>query len=417
MYLPINPLLRISFVFFLFTFISCKPEKQPKEQIEKYSPSEITLSKEEMYDKVLGMLVGSAIGDAMGAPTEMWPREEIWIEYGWVNKLDSMVRETSPEGIWKANLPAGGTTDDTRWKVLIMEYLGTQDKGGLNELRWARHIYEEFHGHLLQFKKLDPNNPEDFERQQMKVWWLQEWAKVAKPLLDNDLMAYNIALNKFYGGEMVCGGLLYSPAIGLFFPQQPEKAYQEAFKLSLFDIGYAKDLSALSAAMTSAAMHNKASPEKMLETIRSLDPENYFESRLVGRVAYRILKQALEISAIATKESNPEFPFGKDEPGVMKAFELLDHYHQDMPFHAGEIFLQVLTAMIFTEFNFEKTLQFLVNYGRDNDTTASLAGAILGTLWGFEALPDQLKNICIDTNKNELGIDLEELAERFVKKR
>ena len=33
--------------------------------------------------KILGLLVGSAIGDALGAPTEMWPREKIennWVE-------------------------------------------------------------------------------------------------------------------------------------------------------------------------------------------------------------------------------------------------------------------------------------------------------------------------------------------------
>ena len=32
------------------------------------------LTRDMVYEKVLGMLVGSAIGDALGAPTEMWPR-------------------------------------------------------------------------------------------------------------------------------------------------------------------------------------------------------------------------------------------------------------------------------------------------------------------------------------------------------
>ncbi len=35
-----------------------------------------------LYDRVLGSLVGSAIGDAMGAPTEMWSRDQIQAEYG-----------------------------------------------------------------------------------------------------------------------------------------------------------------------------------------------------------------------------------------------------------------------------------------------------------------------------------------------
>ncbi|WP_114751014.1 ADP-ribosylglycohydrolase family protein [Pleomorphovibrio marinus] len=410
-----NCKLLITYLALTLILFSCKTDKELEESITDKPLSRVDLTEAELYDKVLGMMVGSAIGDAMGTPTEMWTREEIWMEYGWVSKLDSMVREKSPEGIWEANLPAGGTTDDTRWKVLIMEYLSQQNGNTLNESKWVRKIYEQYQNDLSRFKQLNPEQPEDFEAQQLRVLWLQEWAKVSKPFLDNDLQKYAGALNKFYGGEMVCGGLLYGPAIGLFFPQDPEKAYKEAFKLSIFDIGYAKDLSALSAAMVSVAMQRDLDPQHMLEVIRSTDPEGYFDSRLVGRVAYRILRQALSISQQAKQEKNEDVPFGKEDPSVKKAFELLDEQQQDMPFHAGEIFLQVLTAMLFTDFDFEQSMQFLVNYGRDNDTTASLAGAILGTYYGFERLPDHLKYKCLDTNKEMLGIDMEALSKHFVK--
>ena len=56
-----------------FLLISCsKQEKAIEKPVfsnEIQTASE--LSKAELYDKVLGMLVGAAIGDAMGAPTEM----------------------------------------------------------------------------------------------------------------------------------------------------------------------------------------------------------------------------------------------------------------------------------------------------------------------------------------------------------
>ena len=63
----------------------------------------ITISAALLKDKVLGMLVGAAIGDAMGAPTEMWRRSNIQTEYGWVQQLDDMVRTPSPEGTWQMN--------------------------------------------------------------------------------------------------------------------------------------------------------------------------------------------------------------------------------------------------------------------------------------------------------------------------
>jgi ADP-ribosylglycohydrolase len=49
--------------------------------------SGIGLTESELYDKILGILVGAAIGDAMEAPTEMWPGEGIELEYGFVDGL------------------------------------------------------------------------------------------------------------------------------------------------------------------------------------------------------------------------------------------------------------------------------------------------------------------------------------------
>ena len=125
---------KLAFIFISLLSFSCSQEDKEVDStsFSKDIPTEFGLTEAELYDKVLGMLVGSAIGDAMGAPTEMWSRESIQLEYGFVEGLDSMVREVSPEGIWKANLPAGGTTDDTRWKNLTVDYLLSQDPESLD---------------------------------------------------------------------------------------------------------------------------------------------------------------------------------------------------------------------------------------------------------------------------------------------
>jgi len=54
-----------------------------------------------------------------------------------------------------------------------------------------------------------------------------------------------------------------------------------------------------------------------------------------------------------------------------------------MAFHPGEVHQINLTALLFTDFDFEKSLAFVTNYGRDNDTVAAITGAILGALHGF----------------------------------
>ena len=405
---------KLAFIFISLLSFSCSQEDKEVDStsFSKDTPTEFGLTEVELYDKVLGMLVGSAIGDAMGAPTEMWSRESIQLEYGFVEGLDSMVREVSPEGIWKANLPAGGTTDDTRWKSLTVDYLLSQNPESLDSKVFASHLIKTYTGSLDKLKKTDGTDVEPFENALHEANWLSEWSKVASPYLEDNLGGYADSLSKFYGGEMVCSGLLYAPTLGAFFPGNPKKAYQEAYKLSIFDLGYARDLTALAAAMTAAGMAPKASQDSILATLR-LDPAGYFQSRLVGRTSHKLLKDALNIVREANKLDSLPSTLSLDNPALTYTYTELDRRQQDMPFHAGEIYLQSLTAMLFTDFDFMGTLTFLTNYGRDNDTTASLAGGILGAWYGYTKLPVTEREKVVRVTRDELGIDLEKQAERM----
>lgn len=407
---------KLAYLLLFVLVVSCS-QQDSENASPDFSTEVITssgLTEAALYDRVLGMLVGSALGDAMGAPTEMWSRDAIQLEYGFVEDLDSMVREASPEGIWKANLPAGGTTDDTRWKNLAVEYLLTQKSEFLEPKDFASHIFKTYEGSLTKLKNTKGTEVEPFENALQEANWLSEWAKVAVPYRDANLGGYADSLSKFYGGEMVCAGLLYAPAIGAFYPGNPKKAYQEAYRVSIFDLGFARDLTALAAALTASGMTPSASKDSLLASLR-LDPEGYFQSRLVGRTSHKLLKDALNIVREAKKLDSLPNRMSLDNPALIYAYTELDRRQQDMPFHAGEIYLQALTAMLFTDFDFQGTLTFLTNYGRDNDTTASLAGGILGAWVGYNKLPAADRERVIRVTRDELGIDLEQKAQQLTK--
>lgn len=395
-------------LFLLFSFLilaSCTRKEEPV-----YNKLEISgLTESELHDRILGMLVGTAIGDAMGAPTEMWTRGEILEKYGFVLKLDSMIRIASPEGIWIPDLPSGGTTDDTRWKVLTSKFLLTQSSADLKANDFANYILSQYEDYTAEFEAITDTLPESFESVNLKLGWLQEWTKVSVPFLENNLVGYADSLGKFYGGEMVCAGLLYAPSIGSYFPGDPEYAYRQAYKLSIYDIGYAKDLTAQASAMTAAGMKKGATPDSLLASLFK-DPENYAKSRLVGRTADEILRIAMNISTESRKLDSLSSKHSVESIGLLAAYDSLDQHLQDMPFHAGEIWIQTLTAMIYSDFDFMESLIFLVNYGRDNDTTAALAGGILGAYYGFDRLPEKEKNQVLEVNKALLGIDLVQIA-------
>ena len=412
------------------TTISYNTSNQATETDHQEHFQPLVLSKEVLHDKVLGLLGGSAIGDAMGAPTEMWQRENIQIEYGFVNQLEDMVRAPSPEGTWHMNLPAGGTTDDTRWKQLLTDFIvGSGDKFYQQDhnlsVEFADFLVSAYNNKRSALQAIDDFSPTPYENALMEMSWLQEWALVAKPYSEQDIEGYATALTHFYGGEMTCAGMLYAPMIGLVYPNNAIDAYESAYRLGIFDLGYARDITGITAAMIAAAMAPDASPNSILKVVQSVDPNEFFKSRLVGRSSYRFYKDALYSVTAANKMTKAdidveeiELPLqGQDTfyfAQLQQLFDDLDTKNENMAFHPGEVHQINVTALMFTNFDFQKSMEFVVNYGRDNDTVAAITGAILGAFHGYSKLPKESVEKVLAVNKEQLGIDLEAMAEQLV---
>lgn len=384
-----------------------------------------TLTDTVLYDKVLGMLLGSAIGDAMGAPTEMWWRGQIEEEYGYVDSFEIVLREPSAEGPWGRNLPPGAGTDDTRWKALTVNYLLGQSQPPLDTKAFAEFVNAYYEAALDNLKNTEGLDPEPYTEKIRHFEWLQEWARITRAYTSGDIDAYRDALNRFYGGEMACAGMLYASSIGAYFPGKPAEAYSAMHDLALFDLGYARDISALGAALTALAFRDTLTADSLKNYLITIDPEGYFDARLLSRLAFqqfqraeRIVRDVYKIDSASVAEQElllpPDFPGTQlDYARVQAAYGLLDENAADIPFHAGEIYLVSLTAMLFHRLDFEKCLAFIVNYGRDNDTSAAFVGAILGAYHGASALPSEQRALVTKVNQDVLGIDLPALARQL----
>lgn len=396
----------------------------------------VTLEEQVLYDKVLGALVGSAIGDAMGAPTEMWGRREMQATYGHIDRLDAMVREPSPEGTWDWNLPAGGTTDDTRWKGLMVDFFtGAEAQPQprpvqLSGQAFAQHLMTRYEQGIADLRRLPAQEVDPYETALQRILWLKEWAKVARPYAAGDWAAYHDSLSRFYGGEMVCAGMLFAPLVGVLYGGDPAQAYQQTWEIDIFDLGHARDISGLTAALTAAALTTDSLPvpDSLFAVLRQVDPQGYFRSRLVGRTAYHLYREARQI-AFEARQADPArilanppvrlaLPLRSAADSLRYAqwsvaYAALDARLERLPFHPAEIWLVSLTAMLLCDLDFGSSLSFIVNFGRDNDTSAAVAGAILGALHGAKGLPQDLLQQALDANR-PLGQDLPYQAARLV---
>ena len=420
--------IQVAWISFICICLACGTPPKNKEPVQLSDP-QITVNRDTLalasytryYDKVLGGLVGSAIGDAMGASTEMWARKDIYDEYGYINGLTPLRRTRSPEGPWAHYLDSGGTTDDTRWKYLMGQYFA-QHQSVLSARHFAKFITDYYQSEAKKLRKTPIlNDPKRLDGPLQRIDWIKEWAIVAFAYQDGQDQ-YAQAQSMFYGGEMSCAGLLYTPMFGLIAPNA-EAAYTLAFAHSLFDIGYAKDIAATAAAMTSLAL-TKDSLNAVLRGVARIDPFGYMNSRLIGRLSANIAKDSRESVRLARAIEDtlqippPQYPGTPVEWAQQQAvYQYLAAHQKAIAFHAGEIWEITYTALYFGQGDFRKTMAFIVNYGRDNDTVAAIAGMVLGTYLGYAALPEDLKTTVVSVSKNTMGIDLAQLATKIAKVR
>lgn len=85
--------------------------------------------------RILGCLYGQAIGDAMGMPSELWPKRRIINHFGWIERF----LPGPKENIAACEFSAAEFTDDTHQCIALMDALD-ENSGVTDPLTIARHI-------------------------------------------------------------------------------------------------------------------------------------------------------------------------------------------------------------------------------------------------------------------------------------
>ncbi|MDU7762470.1 MAG: ADP-ribosylglycohydrolase family protein, partial [Enterobacter asburiae] len=90
-------------------------------------------------ERVLGALYGQALGDAMGMPSELWPRKRVKAHFGWIDRFLPGPAENNAACYFKQ----AEFTDDTSMALCLADALIECD-GEINAdiigkhiLRWA----------------------------------------------------------------------------------------------------------------------------------------------------------------------------------------------------------------------------------------------------------------------------------------
>jgi ADP-ribosylglycohydrolase len=312
------------------------------------------------YDRVYGALIGQAVGDALGAPTEGMTREEITSRYGWV---DDFVSDD----------PAG--TDDTEYAVLS-----------------ARIVLN--HGHDLTAADVTAAWRENLAEQDGGFYGGGFSEMTAINNIRAGLAAPRTGADNH---EMWSDGTaMRITPVGVFCAGDP----REAARLAAIDaqVSHARDGiycgQAVAAAVAAALV--ESSWEAVIEAGLAVIPPGSWSARTITR--------AVDI--------------GRRSPGpraaVDQLYEEISLFHYPWADVAPEATALAFGVLAAARGDYVDAVLAGVNVGRDADTIAAMAGGIAGALHGAQAVPERwrarinrVRGHCI---KAVAGTDLAELA-------
>lgn len=351
-------------------------------------------------ERVRGALWAQALGDALGAPFEFGSERVEWID-----RLHPFTGRVGPHGPWLSPAPVGTGTDDVRYAWLFVA-LACRLKGMPTAAALAQHFID-LHDRPGDFF---PGHP-PLARAQFAMWegvsrgYLGQSSPLYPGVSPGALATRSVGLN-----YPTIAGMLAMPFAGLLSIGQPERAYCAAYEAAFFDVGYAREATALLAAAQSLAVAGVA-PGALVERVLALDPlqlGGYFGPPFVVGHLPSLLERAGGKRGAALAQF---LSFELRHVGVFDPYRALAVAFCALLAHADEPLCALQVAANQADLDAEGHWR---RYA-DIDCYGSIAGSLVGAVCGAAALPADAVQQVIDANRRVYGIDIEESAARFAR--
>ena len=366
------------------------------------------MNPEVVTKKFLGSNVGHAVGDTVGAPLEFWDKDRIpkhpqgteWVD----DLLPFAIKKKHFLWVWVDDAPTGTATDDTRLNQVFVEAVIKYGTVISSKLLAAEYI-----DRYINRDKYYPDYPE-FSTLQFRGGFASGCGLLDMECPIRPGIPPSVLRSKSGGGGFPSlSGLLRVPAAGLLHPGDPEAAYRHAFELTYDDIGYAKDATALLAAMVACGFIEDLSPREAIRRGLETDPFNFGERRTMIQWLNRFLEMADEVDSDrelvievskAVAERHPYDPIDVLGMPVAAAYRA-----------NGEPRRSILMSV--NDRDFDENGEF--EKFRDTDCTGSVCGALVGALTpgGIDDFPADWVAPTISANREVYGFDLEVNARRM----
>ncbi|MDI3095675.1 MULTISPECIES: ADP-ribosylglycohydrolase family protein [Streptomyces] len=318
-------------------------------------------------ERVTGALVGAAVGDALGGPVEGYSPEQILERHG--GRVHGIVGPWNGDA-WRTARPLapyhkgdGHVTDDTLMTHALVR------------------VYDTVRDHLDAYAVAEHLVPDLMTRTR----WIPELEAEALPLQRVFLAEKWLAARLHYGhvdpreagtGNIVnCGAAMYMAPVGLVNAANPAAAYAEALDVAgAHQSSYGREAAGVLAAAVAAACTPGATPDSVVAAALALAKDG-------TRAAIEAVCEA------AARCSDFESALGPLREAVAPYDTVGPDYRapslgarRPSRLHAIEELPVALGMLLVSGGDFRHAVLGAVNYGRDCDSIATMAGALAGAL-------------------------------------
>ncbi|MEU3905888.1 ADP-ribosylglycohydrolase family protein [Streptomyces goshikiensis] len=333
----------------------------------------MTLTPLTLDDRAAGCLIGAAVGDALGGPVEGCTPEQIVERHG--GRVHGVVGPWYED--WRTARPIapyhkgdGHVTDDTLMTHALVR------------------VYEAVRDHLDAYAVADHLVPDLMTNPR----WIPELEAEALPLQRIFLAEKWIVTRLHYahadpreagaGNIVNCGAAMYMAPVGIVNAGNPEGAYAEALDIAgAHQSSYGREAAGVFAAAVAAACVPGATAGSVVETALALAKDGTREAIAAVRevaLGQRDVESALApLRAAVAPYDSVGADYRKPSLGARRPSRL--HSIEELPVALG--------MLLVADGAYETAVLGAVNYGRDCDSIATMAGAIAGALGGEGAVP------------------------------
>ena len=334
-----------------------------------------------LEDRVAGVLAGAAVGDALGGATEGWTPEQIEERHG--GRVMGIVGPFLAD--WRTARPIapyhkgdGHVTDDTLMTHALIEVYAAR-RTHLDAFHMASDLVPLMLGERRWIPEL-----EDETLILQRVFLAEKWLVARLHYGHVDPREAGV------GNIVNCGATMYMAPVGLVNIGDPDAAYAEAIDLAgAHQSSYGREAAGVFAAAVAAAAAPGASVDDVMSAASRVGHDG-------TAAAVRAVLEAVAAFLTAGGSDDPR-ELGRVIRAAVAPYDTVGDEYRNMSMDARrpsrtksiEELPAALGFVLGHAGDAREAILGAVNYGRDADSIATMAGAICGGLGGRAAIPKE----------------------------